>query len=261
MGFFQPEGVVKEGAFWGILMGDNIEKEPFMNIQPIAAFSDNYIWALDLGEGDLVLVDPGQAKPALDFLRGKNLKAILLTHEHPDHTGGLEDLVRSFPQALLFGPEEIAFDGVRTLGHGEVFSLGDYRFQVLGTQGHTRGHISYLVEDRLFCGDALFVGGCGRNFTGDLELQYRGLERIKSLPDQTLIYPAHEYTLANLAFAQDLLGSFPALSQALERARGLLDQGLPSIPTSLGQEKTYNPFLLAKSLEEFKDYRRRKDEY
>ena len=175
-----------------------------MIIHPIKAFSDNYIWCIQ-EETEAVVVDPGEAKGVLDYLEEKQLRlaAILLTHKHEDHTGGIQEIVARHPESQVYGPKETEALANRVVEEGNSFNLLGQTFQVFETGGHTHGHISFLMGDALFCGDALFSAGCGRVFTGDYEAQYETLRKFKRLDDDINIYPGHEYTEINLRFAYD----------------------------------------------------------
>lgn len=150
-----------------------------MKIIPIRAFKDNYIWAI-VDERDLVVVDPGESKPVIDFIEEQilSLKAILLTHKHSDHTGGVEELVERY-KSTVYGPSETKNLNSNSLSDGDEIEVLNRGFRVIKTAGHTEEHISYLVEDNLFCGDSLFLAGCGRVFTGDYEEQYRTIQKIQ----------------------------------------------------------------------------------
>lgn len=233
-----------------------------MKIKAIPAFSDNYIWLIQVGN-EVLVVDPGEAQGVEEYLKENSLAlgGILLTHNHDDHIGGVERLLHIYPETPVFGPAEVIKFAHHIVEEGNTFQILGLKFKILGTGGHTQGHISYLLEDKLFCGDALFVGGCGRNFTGDLSLQYNDLQKLKELPDDTEIYAAHEYSLGNLKFAQSILPENKAIAEAISIVEEKLSRGQVTMPTTIGEEKTYNPFLLAENLEEFTERRKAKDNF
>jgi hydroxyacylglutathione hydrolase len=171
----------------------------------IPAFKDNYIWLLRQGSLAAV-VDPGDAAPVLEFLHGEglSLSSILITHHHQDHQGGIGNLLGRFPSAEVCGPERESITGMTApLRGGERIrpALLDFELRVLAVPGHTLGHLAYYGEGCLFCGDALFAGGCGRLFEGTPVAMAESLARLAALPDDTRVYCAHEYTEANLRFA------------------------------------------------------------
>lgn len=174
-----------------------------LDIKSIPAFNDNYIWLIQNSDQRCAVVDPGDAKPVLEYIQTHNLTldAILITHHHADHTGGISELARHFPNADIVGP---ANDPVPPLTHpvsgGDQIKLFDEVFFVLGLEGHTLGHIGYVGDGKLFCGDVLFSAGCGRVFEGTMEQMYTSLEKIAALPEETEVYCAHEYTAGNLFF-------------------------------------------------------------
>lgn len=223
-----------------------------MQIEPIRAFEDNYIWALR-AQGWLAVVDPGDAAPVLRHLdtSGDRLCAILVTHRHGDHTGGIAELVARYP-VPVYGP---ALEAAEVVSHPRVDGahvalpeLGE-TFEVLHVPGHTLGHIAYYAPatpsetGRLFCGDTLFGAGCGRVFDGTLEQMHASLARLAALPADTRIYCAHEYTQSCLRFAQTVEPANAAIvarSAAVARLRAA-DQ--PSVPSTLDVELATNPFL------------------
>ncbi len=228
-------------------------------IIPLPAFNDNYIWLLRR-HAQAVVVDPGEAAPVLDYLdrHGLSLCAILVTHHHGDHIGGIEDLLarRSVP---VFGPAGEPIDALTCrLSDSERFELAEIgvSFDVLNVPGHTRGHIAYYVRNdaaredsdtafagSLFCGDTLFASGCGRLFEGTPQQMRASLARLAALPGSTRIYPAHEYTQANVRFALAVEPQNTALiSWAAEVAR-LRATNQPTLPTTLDHELAVNPFL------------------
>jgi hydroxyacylglutathione hydrolase len=231
-------------------------------IHPIKAFSDNYIWCIQ-EETEAVVVDPGEAKGVLDYLEEKQLRlaAILLTHKHEDHTGGVQGIIARHPESQVYGPKETEALANRVVEEGNSFNLLGQTFQVFETGGHTHGHISFLMGDALFCGDALFSAGCGRVFTGDYEAQYETLRKFKRLDDDINIYPGHEYTEINLRFAYDTRPNNKKVSKALEEVRELRAKGQPTLPTTIGREKEINLFLQVETLEEFIELRNARNDF
>ncbi len=215
-------------------------------IEPIAAFRDNYIWLLHSGDRAAV-VDPGDAAPVLRTLdaRGLRLETVLLTHHHADHVGGVAALVQAHG-AQVFGPANTPYAHVDTrLDAGDTVTVLDQSFTVLAVPGHTLDHIAYWCAPlaALFCGDTLFAGGCGRIFEGTAPQMYESLARLAALPDATRVYCAHEYTLSNLRFA---VGVEPGNADLLQRQRQCAElraRGVPTVPSTLAVERASNPFL------------------
>jgi hydroxyacylglutathione hydrolase len=217
-------------------------------IQYVRAFADNYIWIIGTAESPAaVIVDPGDADPVERFLREHHCRpeAILLTHHHADHTGGVAALTARHDLAV-YGPAREAIPGVtHPLEGGERIdpAPGALTFEVVATPGHTRGHLSYVGDGALFCGDTLFTAGCGRLFEGGPEQMYHSLDKLRALPDETQVYCAHEYTLANLAFARVVEPKSETLRQRDEETKVLRRAGRPTVPATLALEKATNPFL------------------
>ncbi len=217
-----------------------------VRIDAIAALRDNYIWLLDDGERAAV-VDPGDAAPVLRALdqRGRALDAILLTHHHADHVGGVAALVQAHG-ARVYGPANTPFAPLDTpLRGGDAIRLLGQDFTVLDVPGHTLDHIAYWCAPlaALFCGDTLFSGGCGRIFEGTPPQMFESLQRIAALPEGTRIYCAHEYTLANLRFALGVEPDNAELQGRNEKCRQLRARGVPTVPSTLAVERASNPFL------------------
>lgn len=218
-----------------------------MHIQAISAFEDNYIWLITVANHRAIVVDPGDAAPVEQFLTQHDLSlaAILITHHHADHTGGLPDLLVNH-DVPVFGPPQESIPGVsHPVSAGQYAELIDdfESVQVLDTGGHTPGHISYLIDGKLFCGDTLFAGGCGRLLGGTATQLFASLTQLKALPDATEIYCAHEYTLANLRFAQAVEPANAALQSRVEQVERLRHKGRITLPSTLEIEKQTNPFL------------------
>lgn len=220
-----------------------------IEIRPIPAFEDNYIWLLTQpGYSGCAVVDPGDEDPVIERLRteGLDLEAILITHKHGDHVGGVRALKAVWPRAVVYGP---AGEPITTLEHrlhdGDRVALGGLgvAFEVLDVPGHTEGHIAYYGDGVLFCGDTLFAGGCGRVFSGTFEQLSDSLIRIARLPADTRVFCAHEYTLANLGFAAWVEPDSAALAERHARDRAARQRGQPTVPSRLGDELATNPFL------------------
>lgn len=220
-----------------------------LKVAALPAFDDNYIWALSQEGGDaLVVVDPGDAEPVAEYLdrTGLRLVAILLTHRHSDHTGGVKELKASWPQAPVYGPaHEMITQVSHPLADGAQVELPELgaNFQVLELPGHTEGHIAYWGQGMLFCGDVLFTGGCGRVFTGTYEQMSHSLLRLGALPPETLVYCAHEYTLGNLGFAKLVEPSNEALMARLAQTHELRKKHKATVPAPLALELATNPFM------------------
>lgn len=220
-----------------------------LDVSPVRAFSDNYIWLIR-GLADpavAVVVDPGDARPVNAALEqhGLRLHAILVTHHHPDHVGGVAELAESHG-ARVYGParERLPCEAT-TLDDGDHVRLAEpgLEFVVMNVPGHTLGHIAYYGHGALFCGDTLFSGGCGRLFEGTPAQMLDSLDRIAALPDDTRIYCAHEYTLGNLRFAATVEPGNADVIGALEATRVLRERDGISLPSTLGRERRINPFL------------------
>jgi hydroxyacylglutathione hydrolase len=220
-----------------------------MYLIPIPAFSDNYLWLLHDGRRALI-VDPGDAGPVLRALQqnGLELESILVTHHHPDHTGGVAEL-HAATGATVYGPaREVIPEPFKRLQDGDSVQALGLDFQVIDVPGHTAGHIAFFtpeVDGRplLFCGDTLFSGGCGRLFEGTPAQMLASLDRLAALPGSTRVCCTHEYTLSNLRFALAVEPDNGELIGYHARCAALRDQGKPTLPTSLAQELLINPFL------------------
>ena len=217
-----------------------------MNIVPIPAFSDNYIWMLEC-DGRVAVVDPGDANPVLAVLteRGVTLDTVIITHHHFDHTGGVKTL-KSETNCRVVGPNNPKIEGIdEKLANGDVAHVLGYDFDVLEVPGHTLDHIALHCADEsvLFCGDTLFVGGCGRVFEGTFPMMQDSLAKLAALPHETAVYCTHEYTLANLAFARKVEPQNEHLLAHIEACEQMRTEGLATVPSTIGQELRINPFL------------------
>lgn len=220
-----------------------------LNIRPIPAFTDNYIWLVTSGNSrQAFVVDPGDADAVNAALQrdGLELAGILVTHHHLDHVGGLEAL-RATWNPLVYGPHNPAVAGIdRRVAAGDRVTVLDHTFSVLEVPGHTLDHIAYFHDADtpvLFCGDTLFAGGCGRVFEGTATMMHGSLSALAALPDATQVYCAHEYTLANLAFARAVEPDNQALQARLQAAEKARAAGQPTVPSTLALELATNPFL------------------
>lgn len=226
---------------------------PPLNVIAVPAFADNYLWLVQgvADPGCAAVVDPGAAAPVLAALTANSfsLAAILVTHHHADHTGGVAELVQR-TGAQVWGPAREQLPVPCTaVGGGDrvVIARMGLAFDVLDVPGHTAGHIAYHGHGAVFCGDTLFSGGCGRLFEGTPEQMLGSLDRLAALPGDTQVYCAHEYTLANLRFAHEVDPDNAALRAWRDEASALRDRGEPTLPSTIARERDVNPFLRSRS--------------
>lgn len=216
-------------------------------ITPISAFKDNYIWIIRGKSPQVAVVDPGDAAPVLSYLEQNDLvlSAILITHHHQDHIGGVPELLK-YAKVPVFGPGSSSILTVSVpVSEGAIINLPaqDLQLKVMAIPAHTLDHVAYYNEEILFSGDTLFTGGCGRIFEGSSELMLKALQRMAALPPTTKIYCGHEYTLHNLRFAQILEPKNPAITARIKKVEQLRHDKLPSIPATIAEELATNPFL------------------
>ncbi|MFU0888790.1 hydroxyacylglutathione hydrolase [Kluyvera sichuanensis] len=217
-----------------------------MNLNSIPAFQDNYIWVLNDETGRCLIVDPGDAAPVLEAIKANNWhpEAILLTHHHNDHVGGVGDLVKLYPNIAVYGPEETHNKGAtKIVADGDCIHILNQDFHVFATPGHTLGHVCFYSAPWLFSGDTLFSGGCGRLFEGTPTQMYRSLQRINMLPEETLICCAHEYTLSNMTFALSVLPHDLFINEYYREVKELRAKKQITLPTTLKKERQINLFL------------------
>lgn len=227
-----------------------LSKQKNINIQPIKAFSDNYIWTIvNHNNKQVIVIDPGEAKPVIDFLSENELTLteIWITHKHRDHIGGLDELIQEYPNIKVYAHPKHGVKQTKIVEEGSEFIAFGYIVKVWHIAGHTENHLAYLLDiddkSHVFCADTLFSAGCGRVFTGDMQAMYQSLQRLSCLSDKTLFYPAHEYTASNLKFGLYIEPDNVAMQKRLLKVQQSSELGKPSLPTSLAQEKMINVFL------------------
>lgn len=234
----------------------------------IPALSDNYIWlAHDDVSGETIVVDPAEAQPVLEAAaaRGWTIDAIWNTHWHPDHTGG-NAAIKAATGAQVIAPAAEAAKiptADRLVAEGDTVSLGGFAARVMAVPAHTAGHIAYHLPDAdiVFVGDTLFAMGCGRLFEGTAEQMFGNMRRLADLPDETVVYCAHEYTQSNGRYALTAEPGNKALTTRMAEVDAMRAQGLPTVPTTIALERATNPFMRAASVAELAERRAAKDAF
>lgn len=235
----------------------------------LTAFGDNYIYLLEYAAGKVIVVDPGDASVVTAALAGENmtLTHILATHHHADHIGGIGTLKRQFGCKVVSSDKKRIPETDITIKDSDTFMLETVNVQVIATPGHTQTGVCYyltgptLENPLLFTGDTLFVCGCGRLFECDGKTMYQSFEKLIALPNETLVYPGHDYTRENLRFALTLEPENKDLKQKLSAVDSLNRQKQPTVPATLEEEKQLNPFLRAVTWQQFAKLRRQKDSF
>ena len=237
-----------------------------LQIVAVPAFSDNYLWLVhDSASGDTAVVDPGDAQAVLDAAaaRGWAIGQVWNTHWHPDHTGG-NLAVKEVAGSTVSGPAAEAIPGRDVaLAEGDTIRLGDHIGEVWAVPGHTLGHIALVFREAevAFVGDTMFAMGCGRLFEGSPEQMFASLKRLASLPPDTKLYCAHEYTLSNARFAAAQFPGDTPIAERLAAVEAMRERGEATVPTTVAAERATNPFLRATSAAQFADLRRAKDAF
>ncbi len=239
-----------------------------LEIVAVPAFADNYLWLVhDADAGETAVVDPGDPAPVLAAAgeRGWRIDKILNTHWHPDHTGG-NLAIQQATGATIVGPagENGRVPGLdRALREGDRVTLGNHQAEIWEVPGHTLGHIAYIFHDDhiAFVGDTLFAMGCGRLFEGSAEQMHHSLGRLAALPENFRLYCAHEYTLGNARFAAHAFPDNKAIAERLRHVERERSDARPTVPTTVGEERATNPFLLARDVQHFADLRTEKDNF
>lgn len=217
-----------------------------MELIRVPALNDNYIWLLADNQQQCIIVDPAEAAPVLDVIHSKHLipVAILLTHHHNDHTGGVKNILALFPALPVFGPRETLTKGATKLvNDGDHIIINQFNFKVIALPGHTSGHVGFYLSPYLFCGDTLFSAGCGRIFEGTPVQMFNSIQKIATLPDDTQICCAHEYTLSNLKFAHHIWPENEEITQYLQKVLAMSAKQQATVPSLLKKEKKINIFL------------------
>lgn len=235
------------------------------DIVGIPAFDDNYIWCMYDHEFAYV-VDPGDASPVLEFLRQKprKLAGILITHHHYDHTNGIKQLLANYPNIPVYGPNNPTIDGITMVcTDGDHITLDKLpiTFSIMHTPGHTLDHICFVNPQLLFCGDTLFSAGCGRMFEGSAAQFFNSLQKLAALPGGTAVFCTHEYTLANMTFAQHVEPNNHVLHEHFKACQTLRASMRPTLPSEISLENQINPFLHCQTVEEFAQLRAQKDNF
>jgi hydroxyacylglutathione hydrolase len=224
-----------------------------VSVFPIKAFNDNYIWCLH-NQTHCTVVDPGDAAPVLAYCQDNQLtlSAIIITHHHWDHTGGIDALLAAFPNIPVYGPQNKNIKQITVrLSQGDDMELAKLgiKLSILEVPGHTLDHIAYYGDIGLFCGDTLFSAGCGRLFEGTPQQMYTSLAKLSALPADTEVFCAHEYTMANIAFAETVEPNNQALVDYKHWANNQREKNTPTLPSNIQREMEVNPFLRCHSKE------------
>ncbi len=220
-----------------------------LSVRPVQAFADNYIWLIHspLHPERVAVVDPGDAAPVIDELRRSDLQlaAILLTHHHPDHIGGVPDLLRLAKVPVIAPDDDRIATRTMSAVEGQTVDLPELglAFKTLEIPGHTLSHIAFWGHDSVFSGDTLFSAGCGRTFEGTAQQMNHSLERLRALPSDTQVFCGHEYTASNLRFAQVVEPDNAAGADYQTQVKKLRADGSPTLPSTLALEIQVNPFL------------------
>ena len=248
-----------------------LEKESEFTIHPITVLQDNIVWVW-VHNCNAVVVDPSISDPVEDWILEKDLtlKAILQTHHHDDHIGGTQKLIRRWPDALVIASKKeinrIPFQTF-SVEDNDIFNLMDSEIKVIEVNGHTDNHIAFYVSNSktkcnvLFPGDTLFGGGCGRLLEGTPHQMFDSLYRLNSLPENTKVYSAHEYTENNLRWALSVEPTNIFIKERLSIVQRKREKGIPSLPSTLSEERKTNLFLRAENINDFAELRRHKDSW
>ena len=237
-----------------------------LEIIPVPAFADNYIWLVrDEASGETAVVDPGDAAPALAEAehRGWTVSQVWNTHHHWDHSGG-NLAMKEATGCTVSGPAAETIPGRDVaLSEGSELRIGDHKGRAIEIPGHTLGHVALLFEDDriAFVGDTLFAMGCGRLFEGTPQQMYRSLQRIAELPEDTRLYCGHEYTLANARYAAHAEPGNAAIAERQARVEKMRDEGRVTLPTTVAEERATNPFVRSGDWQEFARLRADKDSF